>query len=176
LSHQAELSNRMAESIYRKFESEHGLHKFEPRLLPARGFRRRLQEFIHDADELPRLMQIALNFESVSVRRFFTTTVAQITQFLQAVRRELVSWGHNVLAPLGQQLQSQRLLVEQHLEQLETMQKTGATAAGRIRALQTLQRDLDGELANGRELLGSLRAPPPPAESSNVVEFARLRR
>ena len=64
LSHQAELSNRMAESIYRKFETEHGLTKFEPRLLPARGFRRRLQEFIHDADELPRLMQIALNFES----------------------------------------------------------------------------------------------------------------
>ena len=176
LSHQAELSNRMAESIYRKFENEHGLNKFEPRLLPARGFRRRLQEFIHDADELPRLMQIALNFESVAVRRFFTTTVAQITQFLQAVRRELVSWGQNVLAPLGQQLQSQRTLVEQHLEQLEAMQKSGATAAGRIKALQTLQRDLDGELISGRELLASLTAPSPQAEQNNVVEFARLRR
>ena len=176
LSHQAELSNRMAESIYRKFETEHGLTKFEPRLLPARGFRRRLQEFIHDADELPRLMQIALNFESVAVRRFFTTTVAQITQFLQAVRRELVSWGQNVLAPLGQQLQSQRSLVEQHLEQLEAMQKSGATAAGRIKALQTLQRDLDGELAAGRQLLQSLHAPAPETEPSNIVEFARARR
>ncbi|MFZ5843942.1 MAG: dynamin family protein [Pseudomonadota bacterium] len=176
LSHQAELSNRMAESIYRKFENEHGLSKFEPRLLPARGFRRRLQEFIHDADELPRLMQIALNFESVAVRRFFTTTVAQITQFLQAVRRELVSWGQNVLAPLGQQLQSQRALVEQHLEQLEAMQKSGATAAGRIKALHTLQRDLDGELAAGRQLLQSLHAPAPETESTNIVEFARARR
>lgn len=176
LSHQAELSNRMAESIYRKFENEHGLNKFEPRLLPARGFRRRLQEFIHDADELPRLMQIALNFESVAVRRFFTTTVAQITLFLQAVRRELVSWGQNVLAPLGQQLQSQRALVEHHLEQLEAMQKSGATAAGRIKALQTLQRDLDGELAAGRQLLQSLHAPAPETEASNIVEFARARR
>ncbi len=176
LSHQAELSNRMAESIYRKFENEYGLPKFEPRLLPARGFRRRLQEFIHDADELPRLMQIALNFESVAVRRFFTTTVAQITQFVQAVRRELVSWGQNVLAPLSQQLNAQRLLVEQHLEQLESMQKSGSTGAGRIKALQNLQQDLDGELAAGRALLSSVQAPAPQAEANNVVDFARARR
>ncbi|QGX39625.1 dynamin family protein [Permianibacter aggregans] len=173
LSHQADLSNRMAESVYRKFENEFGLQRIEPRLLPARGFRRRLHEFIHDADELSRLMQIALNFESLAVRRFFTTTVAQITEFLQAVRRELHSWGQNALAPLSQQLASQKLTVEQHLQQLQNMQRTGATAAGRIKALNTLVMDLDGEAAQAAQMLETLRSPPPEDEDSNVVAFSR---
>lgn len=173
LSHQADLSNRMAESVYRKFENEFGLQRIEPRLLPARGFRRRLHEFIHDADELSRLMQIALNFESLAVRRFFTTTVAQITEFLQAVRRELHSWGQNALAPLSQQLASQKLTVEQHLQQLQNMQRTGATAAGRIKALNTLVMDLDGEAAQASQMLETLRSPPPEDEDSNVVAFSR---
>ena len=173
LSHQADLSNRMAESVYRKFENEFGLQRIEPRLLPARGFRRRLHEFIHDADELSRLMQIALNFESLAVRRFFTTTVAQITEFLQAVRRELHSWGQNALAPLSQQLASQKLTVEQHLQQLQNMQRTGATAAGRIKALNTLVMDLDGEAAQATQMLETLRSPPPEDEDSNVVAFSR---
>lgn len=175
LSHQAELSNRMAESIYRKFENEFGLQRIEPRLLPARGFRRRLHEFINDADELPRLMQIALNFESLAVRRFFTTTVAQITDFLQAIRRELHSWGQNALAPLSQQLSTQRHTVEQHLQQLQAMQRSGATAAGRIKALNTLVMDLDGEAAQGVGMLNTLQSPPPEDEDNNVVAFSRAR-
>ena len=175
LSHQADLSNRMAESVYRKFETDFGLQRIEPRLLPSRGFRRRLQEFINDADELPRLMQIALNFESTAVRRFFTTTVAQITEFLQAVRRELHSWGQNALAPLSQQMSLQRETVEQHLQQLETMQRSGATAAGRIKALTTLTMDLDGEVQQAEQFLNSLRLPPPESEDSNVVSFSLAR-
>ncbi len=177
LSHQADLSNRMAEAIYRKFETDHGLAAIEPRLLPARGFRRRLQEFLQDADQLPRQMQIVLNFESVAVRRFFTTSVAQVTHFLQAVRRELLSWAQNVLAPLSQQLSSQKHLLEQHIGQLQDMQRSGANAAGRIKALSTLMVDLEDELTQSDLMLARLRQPAPQAEpDNNVVAFSRVRR
>ncbi len=176
LAHQSELSNRMAESIFRKFEADFGLQKFDPRYLPARGFRRRLQEIVNDADQLPRQMQIIASVDSVAVRRFFTTTVANITQYLQAVRRELVSWSANVLAPLSQMLHSQKELVEQHVEQLLAIQHSGATAAGRHKALHVLLMDLDGELQQAEHMLQALHAPAPETEASNVVDFARMRR
>lgn len=176
LSHQAELSNRMAESIYRKFETEHGIRRFEPRLLPARSFRRRLHEIVNDADQLHRQVQIALNFESVAVRRFFTTTVANITQYLQVMRRELISWGGTVMSPLSQALSAQKTLVEQHVEQLTAIQHSGATAAGRVKALQTLMLDLDGEVVAAEQIIAVLKAPPPQIEANNIVEFSRARR
>ncbi|MCO7225272.1 dynamin family protein [Pleionea sp. CnH1-48] len=173
---EAELSNKMAESMYIKFQRDFGIELLSPRLIQAKKTRRELQHVLDNASQLNHNLILTLSEQSVAVKRFFTTTVHQVSQFLKQVRKELRQWSIDVMNPLAHQVNSQKELMENHHEELLSLQHTDATIEGRLKALNILILELDTELVNAEDSLKTLRQSAPSKSSENVVEFARVRR
>ncbi len=173
---EAELSNKMAESMYAKFERDFGVELLDPRYLKAKIFRRNLQHILDEAGQFNRNVLLTLTEQSVAVKRFFTTTVNNINMFFKSMRKELRQWSRDVLAPLVQQVNSQRELLEINHQELLALQHSDATIEGRLRALNTLILELEVEIQNASRSLERLKEAAPKPESSNVVELARVRR
>ena len=170
---EAELSNKMAASIYERFQQEHNLEIFTPRALTAKQYRLQLKNIIRDSDQFNRHLKLALSGKHQVVNRFFNTTVHNINNFFEETQNNLDSWTKNILHPLTHQVNDHRSVLETHMEELSSIQKSGATAKGRLRALTVIIEDLDHELIQCKETLALLDQFKPQEKHSNVLQFQK---
>lgn len=173
---EAELSNKMADSMYAKFSRDFDIDLLEPRFLKAKIYRRELQAIIDESSQLNRNLMLALTEQSVAVKRFFSTTVSNIALFFKYLRGETRTWSREVILPLVQQVNSLRSILESNHQELLALQKNEATVEGRLKALKTLVFELETEIHNADRSLERLTKSEPENYSSNVVSLARVRR
>ncbi|WP_144392337.1 dynamin family protein [Pleionea sediminis] len=173
---EAELSNKMAESMFEKFSRDFDIELLQARYLKAKHYRRQLQNILDDADQLNRNLMLTLTEQSVAVRRFFTSTVSAVAIFFKRVRKEVRQWSHEVMLPLVQQVNSLRNTLEDNHDQLISLQKNEATVEGRLKALNALIFELETEVHNASTSVEKLRSSAPKKPTSNVVELATARR
>ena len=173
---EAELSNKMAESMYAKFSRDFDVDLLEARYLKAKIYRRELQHLLDESSQLNRNLMLTLAEQSVAVKRFFTTTVNNIAMFFKHIRKELRQWSREVMLPLLQQVNSLRDLLDQNHQQLLALKHNEATVEGRLKALKTLIFELDTEIQNASRSLEKLHESAPQKNSSNVVKLASVRR
>ncbi|MEE4245171.1 MAG: dynamin family protein [Kangiellaceae bacterium] len=173
---EAELSNKMAESMYAKFERDFDVELLTPRTLKAKIYRKELQHILDESSQLNRNLLFTFTEQSTAVKRFFTSTVNNIAIFFKQLRKELLQWSHDVMMPLIQQVNSQKELLESNHEQLLSLQHNEATVEGRLKALNTLIFEIDTELGNAANTLEKLSSSAPKKQETNVIELARARR
>ncbi len=171
--HEAELTNKMAESIYERFQEEHHLETFSPRTLTAKQFRQELKHIIRDSDQFNRHLKLALLGKQQIVSRFFNTTVHNIRLFFEHTESKLENWTNNILHPLTHQIEDHRRVLDTHMDELKSMQQSGATAKGRLRALSSIIDDLDHELIQCRETIQLLDQYKPGNKESNILHFKK---
>jgi len=171
--HEAELGNKMAESIYNRFQEEHKLKTFSPRTLTAKHFRHELKNIIRDSDQFNRHLKLALSGKQQIVSRFFNTTVYNIRLFFEHTESKLDNWTENILHPLTHQVEDHRRVLDTHMDELKSIQKSGATAKGRLRALNSIIDDLDHELIQCRETIQLLEQYKPGEKKSNILQFKK---
>ncbi len=174
-SREAELSNKMAVSMYSKFEKDFDVDLLEPRQIKARGIRKQLQSIFDDANHFNRNFLVTFSEQSVAVKRFFTTTVNNTAQYFKAIRNELLHWTKGVKNPLTQQVKSQKDLLASHHKQLLALQRNDATVEGQLKALKSLVLEVDTELVKADESLKALKRAAPKHARENVIKFARNR-
>lgn len=177
LTREAELSNKMADSIYRKFQEEHQMDLLEPRTIVVKRYLRQLEAVVLESQQFNESLVLTLSEQTFMIRRFFATTVHRLLELFNGIRRDLIHWSQSVMTPLVQQLQEQKDLIDRHVQDLNGLQQNGATAAGRLKALNTLVLELDQELNQARVLAGQLNRPAPhAAPANNIIDLARARR
>jgi len=173
--HEAELTNKMAESIYERFQQEHQLESFAPRTLTAKHFRQELKNIIRDSDQFNRHLKLALSGKHQVVSRFFNTTVHNISEFFDHTKTKLENWSNNILHPLVHQVEDHKITLDAHMEELKSMQRSGATAKGRLRALSTIIDDIDHELEQCKHTVNLLNQYKPKDKQSNILQFKQKR-
>ena len=169
--HEAELTNKMAESIYKKFQEEYELEPFTPRILTAKYFHRQLKDIIRDSDQFNRHVKLVLSSQPQVVNRFFNTTVYNITTYFEDTNVKLENWTKNIMHPLIHQVEDHRLVLDTHMKELELIHNNEANATDRINTLNTEIEDLDYEhkqCSNTLHLLDNYR---PDEKSSNILQF-----
>ncbi|MCP4274440.1 MAG: hypothetical protein GY781_21150 [Gammaproteobacteria bacterium] len=171
--HEAELTNKMAESIYERFQEEHNLEAFSPRTLTAKHSRQELKHIIRDSDQFNRHLKLALSGKHQIVSRFFNTTVSNIRLFFKHTESKLENWTNNILHPLTHQVEDHRRVLDSHMDELKSMQKSGATAKGRLRALNSIIDDLDHELIQCSHTIQLLNQYKPEDKESNILQFKK---
>lgn len=169
--HEAERCNRLAESVFERFQENEENETFIPRLLTAKQYRRDLNTIFSDSDQFNRHLKLALSGKSRVVNRFFNTTVYNIARFMEDTRKKVDHWAAHVLHPLNQQLKDEKELLDSYQSELEAIRMSGSDAGGRIRALDTLLSDLEVEIDHCQATLDLLQRFKPDSEKSNIVQF-----
>jgi len=171
LCHEAERCNRLAESVFERFQEHEENETFIPRLLTAKQYRRDLNQIFADSDQFNRHLKLALSGKSKVVSRFFNTTVYNIARFMEDTREKVDHWAAHVLHPLHQQLKDEKEMLDAYQEELNEIRQSGSDAGGRLKALDTLLSDLDIELEHCKATLNLLERFKPDDEKSNIVQF-----
>ncbi len=169
--HEAERCNRLAESVFARYQEQEENETFVPRLLTAKQYRRDLNTIFSDSDQFNRHLKLALSGKSRVVNRFFNTTVYNITRFMEDIRAKVDHWASHVLHPLNQQLKDEKELLDTYQQELDEIRKSGSDASGRIKALDTLLADLEIEVEHCQATLDLLQRFKPESEKSNIIQF-----
>ena len=169
--HEAELTNKMAESIYGRFQQEHGMEPYAPRALTAKKYRSLLKNIIRDSDQFNRHLELALSGQHQVVNRFFNSTVHNISVFFEQTSEKLKNWSDNILHPLIHQVEDHKKVHDDYMIELKSIQKSGATTSSRIRALNTITDDMKHELLQCKQTLTLLDQFRPDQKRSNILQF-----
>jgi hypothetical protein len=169
---EAELANKMAEAIYRKYEKTHGIEFMAPRLLEAKRYRRELMSIINQDNKVRRKVGSILTEQSSLIRRFFTTRVSQVAILLSQNRKQVTEWNRRLMYPLEQQVFSRRRLLDEHFHQLQNIKQHQSTTEGRLKALTSLMAEIDDEIQTADNTLNTLKTPPQQFQS-NIVDIAK---
>ncbi len=172
LTREAELTNKMAISLYDKFSDDFGMKLLEPKLFPAKRLSRDLEEIIRGSKKLNNSIFTTLTEHSLAVRRFFSGTVSDVLEFFKLTRKELINWTQNVIHPLTHQLKVQQQLISDHQHELHDLSKSKSNLEGKIKALQHLIGDIETEKHKSLEIINFLKAQKPAADTSNIVRIS----
>ena len=168
---EAELTNKMAKSVFERFQHEHNLDNFTPRVLTAKLYHRQLKTIIRDSDQFNQHLKLVLSGQYQVMNRFFNTTVFNIQTYFEQTRIKLENWTNNILHPLVHQVDDHRKVLEFHMSELKLIKDNDATATGRLRALKIILSDVDDELEQCRHTLAMLDKFIPEKESCNILQF-----
>jgi len=176
LNREAELTNKMAISLYRKFADDFGLEIMEPRLFPAKRLTKKLRQIIADSERLNNQFYMTFTEHSVAVKRFFSSTVSEVIHYFKSTRQELISWTQSVINPMTQQLKIQQHMIKNHREELAALKKSTANIEGRIKALNRLIDEIDMEARSAEEIKQAFDFPEMGNKQSNVVSLSKAAR
>ena len=176
LTREAELTNKMAISLYDKFSNDFGMTLLEPKLFPAKRLGRELNSIIRHSKRIDKNLFTTFTEHSLAVRRFFSGTVTDVLQFFKSTRMELMSWTENVIHPLTQQLKIQQKLISEHQLELAELNKSRSNLDGKIKALNNLVEEIEMETQTANDLIASLNDKKPTEEDSNIVRISSVNR
>lgn len=156
LEREAELTNKMARSLYTKFTTDFDVVLVDPRPIPIVKLNNQLNKIIVRSDKLENSLFMTFSEHSLAVKRFFSGTVTDIMDFFKGARKELMNWTQNIANPLTQQLRIHHHMMLAHHDELETLNKKGLNVEGQLKALKQLISEIEMERENVLQISHSL--------------------
>jgi hypothetical protein len=156
LSREAELTNKMTKSLYKKFSTDFGLNLIEPTPFPIVKLNRELNQIIKRSDKLDKNIFTTFTEHSIAVKRFFSGTVTDVMNFFKSTRKEMIDWTQSVVNPLNQQLRIHHHMIMSHRSELNELRKAESNVVGKLKAVQHLLSDIEMERQTALELSNSL--------------------
>lgn len=176
LTREAELTNKMTLSLYKKFAEDFHLNLLEPKLFPAKRLNRELEAIIKHSKRMNNSLFTAVTEHSAAIRRFFSSTVNEVMGFFKHSRQELIYWTNNVISPLKHQLKTQQELIAQHQRELSELSQSKANLIGKIKGLSRLIKENEMELQTAEELLKFFADNKSSSTSNNIVRLSSINR
>jgi len=180
LSREAELTNKMAVSLYKKFSSDFKVDLIEPRPFPILKLKKELRQIIRQSDKLNKNVFTAFTEQSIAVKRFFSGTVTEVMNFFKATRKETINWTQSIVNPLNQQLRIHHHMIITHQQELETLKKSEFNIEGKLKGLNNLMAELEMERDTALELSRKLENKKlfdaEPVKKSNIVPLSAAAR
>jgi len=176
LTREAELTNKMAISLYEKFTTDFSMKLSEPKLFPAKKLAHDLEKIIKHSKRLDNNIATTFTEHSVAIKRFFSGTVTDVMNFFKLTRQELISWTQNVVTPLTHQLKVQQNLIIGHRNELAELNKSKANVVGKIKGLNRLIAEIEMEAKNAGDIITALESKQPGQKKSNVIRLSTANR
>lgn len=146
--------------IYEHFEKTYGFTPVPPRgLLPLR-FRQELELLYHEAEDYRKSSKMVLAEQRFVVRRFFEVLVAQVRGIFERFAAEFRDWFRQALAPLGEQMEARKWMMEMRLGNLSKLGRSKSALDERLLSLQKREEALVERLERLAGIDQRLRGPP----------------
>jgi len=156
LNREAELTNKMAESLYKKFSKDFGVNLVEVKPFPIIKLNKELNQIIARSDKLDKNIFTTFTEHSIAVKRFFSGTVTDIMNFFKMTRKEMIDWTQNVVNPLNQQLRINHHMIISHRKELEQLKKSESNIVGKLKGIHRLISEIEMERETALDLANTL--------------------
>lgn len=172
LRHEGRLAQKMVDSIYQRYNDGASAHLIEPppfnisqQLKGLDNLRFRAEKFSLGASTL-------LSEQTVVVRRFFNTLVAEARKLYLEISAEAQRWPQDALTPLLQNTLEQKQTLEQQIRHLKTLHESAKDIRTQQRKLDTMLDDIRHQLQTAEKIQRRLRKPAPQLLMQKVINLS----
>ncbi len=160
LTVECERLRRMTVFVYDHFEKAYGFTPVPTRGLVPLRFRNELEALYQEADAYRKSSRMVLAEQRFVVKRFFEVLVARVRGIFERFAADFRDWLQQVMAPLGEQIQARKSLMEQRLGNLSKISRSKSALDDRLLALEREARVLTERLEHLAAIDRLLRSPP----------------
>jgi hypothetical protein len=140
----------MMDSIYQKFNEEHGISLAPPAPLSTLEYRKRIEKLEKVYQEHFSSTFNLLNIDkSTLINKFFETIANQVVQVFESANRHTEKWLAALISPMETQVREHQLQLRRRMESIKRIHKATATLEDRVEELKQMEAALlkqQGEL------------------------------
>lgn len=151
--------NRLVLTIYRQFNSEHGLTETKPRLFSIVKYKRDLERLYFEAEAYRNSPVMTMTEQAFVVKKFFISMVSHARNTLYQAHQEANSWSKAAMLPLVSRIKEHKDQMEKRLESLRKINESRDTLQTRMTELNKTSEVLQAQLEDLNKLMDTLNKP-----------------
>lgn len=159
---QADQTYKLIQSIYKKFQEDHGLQIELPPPFPIEKFENELKELHAKGEEFRNSTMTTVSEQSFVVKKFFITLVSHARNIFVKAHQAADNWLKDMINPLVVQIQDKRDAIEQHMETLAKIKESKNALNGRIENLSQQCSSVDEQIIALQKMRDTLDTSIPP--------------
>ncbi|GJL82798.1 MAG: hypothetical protein DHS20C01_24320 [marine bacterium B5-7] len=134
----SEIYNLM-ETVYERFQSEHGLANIHPRKFSTVRFRREIQTLTDRHDYFIRGISMVVTEQNVLVRRYYVTVMSKVREVFERANRDVEDWIRSVMSPLETEIREHQGQLRRRLESMKRISHTGDSLEERMEEMRYMR-------------------------------------
>ena len=156
---QADKVNTLIQTIYRKFNQDHGLAETKPKMFTFTKFKRDMDRLYKEAEAYRSSPVTTMTEQTFVVKKFFISMVSHARNIFFNAHQEAESWGKAAMAPLVARIKEHKDQMEKRLESLRKINESRDTLQSRISELESAAEALNTQLADINMLMETINKP-----------------
>ncbi len=170
-SNQAQEMRRLVRSIYRRFQSQHGMQLAEPQMLSLIGHQVELNQVHQESEIFRKSPRTTLTEQHFAVRRYFQTIVTRVRKIFLQAHADAREWLETALDPLTQEIHEHRNVLSQQLADLKLSGRSRTMVRQRLASLDRECRKLEQQLETLQETRKTLTRAAPAARDDRKAHL-----
>ncbi len=158
---QIELTNRLLNSIYKRFQTENEETNIKPKLFSIASYKQEIKLLYEDAEEYRTSVYSTMTEQSFVIKKFFISLVSRARNIYFQLNKDSDDWGKRILTPLIHQVKSHKQELQIRMEQLKKAGQSRESITERISALTREAKLLQKHLIDANAMLAAINSPMP---------------
>ena len=156
---QSNKTNVLLQTIFRKFNDDHGQADIRPKMFLTNKFKRDIERVNREAEAFRKSPVTTMTEQSFVIKKFFISLVSSVRNTFYSASLEAKSWNKSALSPLFSRLKEQKYQIDKRLESLRKISDSREALLQRILELETTAEKLNNQLADINMLIETINRP-----------------
>ncbi|BAO45514.1 dynamin family protein [Thiolapillus brandeum] len=167
-ANQSQEMRRLIRTIYRRFQTRHGMNLGDPRMLSLISHQVELNIIYQEAEIFRKSPRTALTEKHFAIKRYFHTVVRRVELTFRNAHNDAKDWLETALDPLTAQVHEHRAVLSQQLSDLKLTGRSRTTVRQRLRALKQDTAQQKTQLGTLQKVITTLESPLPDRNQMDV--------
>ncbi len=159
----SEQLNRLVNTVYHKFQAEHGIQGIEPVLYNIDKYIADLHKLEEEGEAFRNSPVTAMTEQSFVVKKFFISLVSHARNIFFKAHRDAENWSKAVMTPLVKQIKDHKEQMDKRLENLRKVNESRDTLEVRMAELKKQATMLKKQYEEVSHILKVINRPVAPA-------------
>jgi hypothetical protein len=158
-ANQSQEMRRLIRTIYRRFQTRHGMNLGDPRMLSLITHQVELNLIYQEAEIFRKSPRTALTEKHFAIKRYFHTVVRRVELTFRNAHNDAKDWLETALDPLTAQVHEHRAVLSQQLSDLKLTGRSRTTVRQRLQALKQDTAQQKIQLGTLQKVIAALESP-----------------
>ncbi|KAA3625731.1 MAG: GTPase [Proteobacteria bacterium] len=149
--------HELMETVYERFQAEHGLANIHPRQFSTTRFHREIQTLYDRHDFFIRGVSMVMTEQKVLVRRYYDTVMSKVREVFERANRDVEDWIRSVMSPLETEIREHQGQLRRRLESMKRISRTGDSLEERMEEMKYMRRSLNEQRERNAFLVNRIR-------------------
>lgn len=136
---QAKEIKELMESIYKKFQKEHGLTNIKPGNFSVMRYLREIKRLETKHEQFVKSLTLFMKEQKNLTDQFFDSSVAKVRAIFKMANRDADNWLKTIMSPMEAQVREHQIQLRRRLESIKRIHQASDTLEDRQRELEHIR-------------------------------------